>query len=97
MIFDSVPMEEMRGVHLAGAGMINRDVLVKGRIEISGTGGTYLVLSDSSARLLVDLTRVSADNNRSFPKPGRSVYVHGEVKSSERGHIYLLANAIRGG
>jgi hypothetical protein len=97
MIFDSVPMEEMRGVHLAGAGMINRDVLVKGRIEISGTGGTYLVLSDSSVRLLVDLTRVSADNNRSLPKAGRSVYVHGEVKSSERGHIYLLANAIRGG
>jgi hypothetical protein len=97
MIFDSVPMEEMRGVHLAGAGMINRDVLVKGRIEISGTGGTYLVLSDSSVRLLVDLTRVSADNNRSLPKAGRPVYVHGEVKSSERGHIYLLANAIRGG
>jgi hypothetical protein len=97
MIFDSVPLEEMRGVHLAGAGMINRDVLVKGRVEISGASGTYLVLSDSSARLLVDLTRVSADINRSVPKAGRSVYVHGEVKSSERGHIYLLANAIRGG
>ena len=97
MIFDSVPLEEMRGVHLAGAGMINRDVLVKGRVEISGVSGTYFVLSDNSARLLVDLTRVSADSNKSIPKAGRSVYVHGEVKSSERGHIYLLANAIRGG
>jgi hypothetical protein len=97
MIFDSVPLEEMRGVHLAGSGMINRDVLVKGRIEISGDSGTYFVLSDKSARLLVDLTRVSAQTREPLPKIGRSIYVHGEVKSGERGHIYLLANAIRGG
>lgn len=97
MLFDSVPLEEMKGVHLAGAGMINRDVLVRGRVEITGANGTYFVVSDNSARLLIDLTRVSADSNKSPPKAGRSVYVHGEVKSSERGHIYLVANAVRGG
>ena len=97
MIFDSVPLEEMRGVHLAGAGLINRDVLVKGRIELSGVGGTYVVVSDNSARMLVDLTRISADSNKSPPRTGKSLYVHGEVKNSERGHIYLVANAVRGG
>lgn len=97
MLFDSVPLEEMKGVHLAGAGLINRDVLVRGRVETTGANGTYFVVSDSSARLLIDLTRVSADTNKSPPKAGRSVYVHGEVKSSERGHIYLVANAVRGG
>lgn len=97
MFFDSVPLEQMRGVHLAGAGMINRDVLVKGRVEISGSAGTYVVVSDESARMLVDMTRISAENNRSTPKPGKAIYVHGEVKSSEKGHIYLVANAVRGG
>jgi hypothetical protein len=97
MLFDSIPLEEMRGVHLAGTGLINRDVLVKGRVELSGVGGTYLVVSDNSARMLVDLTRISADSDRSPPRSGKSVYVHGEVKSSEKGHVYLVANAIRGG
>ncbi len=97
MIFDSVPLEEMRGVHLAGAGLINRDVLIKGRVEMSGVGGTYVVVSDNSARMLIDLTRISADSNQSPPRAGKSLYVHGEVKNSERGHVYLVANAIRGG
>lgn len=97
MIFDSVPLEDMRGVHLAGVGVINRDVLVKGRVEVSGPLSTYIVLSDQSARVLVDMTRISAESNAALPKVGRSVYVHGEVKTGEKGHIYLVANAIRGG
>ena len=97
MIFDSVPLEDMRGVHLAGAGVINRDVLVKGRVEVSGSHATYIVLSDQSARVLVDMTKLSALSNGSFPRVGRSVYVHGEVKTGEKGHVYLIANAIRGG
>jgi len=97
MMFDSVPLEELRGVHLAGTGLLNHDVLVKGTVDSSGIEGTYMVVSDASARMLVDTTRISAENNKRPPRVGKSVYIHGEVKSGEKGHIYLFANAIRGG
>jgi len=97
MMFDSVPLEELRGVHLAGTGLLNHDVLVKGTVESSGSEGTYIVVSDTSARMLIDTTRISAENNKRAPRVGKSIYIHGEVKSGEKGHIYLFANAIRGG
>jgi hypothetical protein len=97
MIFDSVPLEDMRGIHLAGAGLVNRDVMISGRVEMEGTEGTYIVLSDQSARMLVDTTRVSAITGKKIATAGKTVIVHGEVKSGEKGHIYLMANAIRGG
>ena len=97
MVFDSVPMEDLRGVHLAGAGLLNRDVLVTGTVDSMGAEGTYIVLTDSSARMLVDTTRLSAAG---FPRDGlrgRRLIIHGEVKSGEKGHIYLMANALRRG
>ena len=97
MVFDSVPLEDIRGVHLAGAGLLNHDVLVTGTVEFAGAGGTYLVLTDSSARMLVDTTRVSAAGQSLESRRGKVVIIHGEVKSGEKGHIYLLANAVRGG
>ena len=97
MIFDSVPLEDLRGVHLAGAGLLNRDVLVSGLVEASGNEGTYIILSDSSARMLIDTTRVSAIGQSRKVPGGKTVVVHGEVKSGEKGHIYLIANAVRGG
>lgn len=97
MIFDSVPLEDLRGVHLAGAGLLNHDVLVTGTVESAGAGGTYFVLTDTSARMLVDTTRVSAAGQSLESRRGKKVIVHGEVKSGEKGHIYLLANAVRGG
>jgi len=97
MIFDSVPLEDLRGVHLAGAGLLNHDVLVSGTVELAGAGGTYFILTDSSARMLVDTTRVSAAGQSLESKRGKTVIIHGEVKSGEKGHIYLLANAVRGG
>jgi exonuclease VII large subunit len=97
MLFDSVPLEDLRGVHLAGAGLVNRDVLVSGVIEMTGAEGTYLVLSDSSARMLVDTTRVTASRLAKMTSRGKTVLVHGEVKTGEKGHVYLLANAVRGG
>jgi hypothetical protein len=47
--------------------------------------------------MLVDTTRVTASSGRRLATSGKKVVVHGEVKSGEKGHIYLMANAIRGG
>jgi len=97
MLFDSVPLEDLRGVHLAGAGLVNRDVLVSGIVELTGAEGTYLVLSDASARMLIDTTRVTASRLSKISSRGKMVLVHGEVKTGDKGHVYLLANAVRGG
>lgn len=97
MIFDSVPLEDLRGIHLAGAGLLNRDVLVSGVVDATGSEGTYLVVTDSSARMLIDTTRISAAGYNYDGLRGKKVIIHGEVKSGEKGHIYLLANAVRRG
>ena len=97
MVFDSVPLENFRGVHLAGAGLLNRDVLVSGVIDAMGAQGTYIVLTDDSARMLVDTTRLSASGFGKEGIRGKRFVIHGEVKSGEKGHIYLLANALRRG
>ncbi len=97
MVFDSVPLEDLRGVHLAGAGLLNRDVLVSGTVDAMGSEGTYIVLTDASARMLVDTTRLSAAGFSRESLRGRRLIIHGEVKSGEKGHIYLMANALRRG
>lgn len=97
MLFDSVPLESLRGVHLAGAGLLNRDVLISGVVDTMGAEGTYLVVTDDSARMLIDTTRLSAAGFPSQGIRGRRLIIHGEVKSGEKGHIYLMANALRRG
>jgi hypothetical protein len=97
MVFDSVPLEDLRGVHLAGAGLLNRDVLVAGTVDTMGAEGTYIVLTDASARMLVDTTRLSAAGFSRDGIRGRRLIIHGEVKSGDKGHIYLMANALRRG
>lgn len=97
MVFDSVPLEDLRGVHLAGAGLLNRDVLVSGMVDSLGSEGTYLILTDASARMLVDTTRISAAERTRDGLRGQRLIIHGEVKSGEKGHIYLMANALRKG
>lgn len=96
-VFDSVPLEDLRGVHLAGAGLLNHDVLVSGVVDSMGAEGTYIVLTDSSARMLVDTTRLSAAGYNRNRIKGQRLIIHGEVKSGEKGHIYLMANALRRG
>jgi hypothetical protein len=97
MVFDSVPREDLRSVHLAGVGLLNRDVLVSGVVDASGAEGTYVVLVDETARMLVDTTRLSAAGFSPEGIQGRKLIIHGEVKSGERGHIYLMANGFRKG
>ena len=97
VFFDSVAEEELRTVHLAGAGLLNHDVMVSGNVEIVGDLGTYIVISDGSARMLVDTTHTSANSNAKKAKVGNYVTVHGVIKSAENGHVYILANATRWG
>ncbi len=96
-LFDSVANEDLRTVHLSGAGQLNHDVMITGRVEIAGDLGTYIVLSDGSARMLVDTTQTNAYGNSKLPKIGSQVSVHGVIKSAENGHIYILASAAREG
>jgi hypothetical protein len=96
LCFDSVSLEDLRSIHLSGAGLLNKDVLAAGVIESVSREGTFLVLTDHGARMLVDTTRVSATRDLSGLQLSKSIVVHGEVKSGEKGHIYLVANAIHG-
>lgn len=97
LVFDSVSEEDLRSVHIAGAGQLNHDVIVSGKVEILGDLGTYLVLSDGSARMLVDTTFTNAYGASKPPKVGSNLKVHGIIKSAENGHIYILASAARQG
>lgn len=95
--FNTVAEQDLRSVHLAGAGQLNHDVMISGKVEISGDLGTYMVLSDGGARMLVDTTLTNAYSNAEAPKIGSQVTVHGVVKTAENGHIYVVASAAREG
>ncbi len=97
LAFDTVTEQELRSVHLGGAGQLNHDVMISGKVEILGDLGTYLVLSDGRARMLVDTTHTNAYSLAKAPKLGSQVIVHGVIKTAENGHIYVAASASREG
>jgi hypothetical protein len=97
LAFNTVAKQDLRSVHLAGAEQLNHDVMISGKVEVSGDLGTYIVLSDGGARMLVDTTLTNAYSTAETPKIGSQVIVHGIVKTAENGHIYVVASAAREG
>lgn len=98
--FKGVDAEErisLKGVHLDGPGLLNREVIVFGEIQLIGQFDTYVVIEEERVRMLVDLSRLSGDFLGQKLKQGRMLEVAGKVQSGENGHVYLVANAIRAG
>ncbi len=88
----------IKEVHLNNRVLLGKPVIVAGTLQRVGAQHTYLVMADKSAKLVVDLTKLSAaerarlDNTRQDPT---RLKVFGVVGINNKGHPHLLAKALR--
>lgn len=94
---DSEEHLSLKGIHLDGAGLLNHDVRVNGRVELIGKFETYVVIEEERVRMLIDLSRIGSATVLKRLKQGATVEVAGKVQAGENGHVYLVATAIKAG
>lgn len=93
-IFSSPEKLTLKEVHLDNGTLVGRQVIVEGIVEEVNPLGTFLVISDNSARLLVVLTDV-ANILGVLPKKTDSLQVFGSIESGKKGLPFLKAVALR--
>ena len=96
-IFDSFLTVGLKDVHLDGAGLLNHVVLIGATVESLDTLGVHMVVIDERARMLVDVSKLQNSHNAGNLSRGDHVMVQGVVKTGEKGHYYLVANALHRG
>jgi hypothetical protein len=93
-LFSSPEKLTLKEIHLDNGTLVGRQVVVEGVVQEVSPVGTFLVISDQSARLLVVLTDVGhvlVD----LPKKLDSLHVFGTVESGKKGLPFLKAVALR--
>ncbi len=89
----------IKEVHLNNRVLLGKPVIVAGALQKVGAQRTYLVMTDSSAKLVVDLTKLAAAEREQLDDDGAQgsvrLKVFGVVGISNRGHPHLLAKALR--
>lgn len=92
-IFSSPEKLTLKEIHLDNGTLIGRQVIVEGFVEEVNPLGTFLVISDSAARLLVVLTDLGHVDV--LPKKTDSLQVFGTIESGKKGLPFLKAVGIR--
>ena len=87
----------IKEVHLNNRVLLGKPVIVAGALQKVGAQRTYLVMADSSAKLVVDLTELSATERAQLDdaQSDARLKVFGVVGINNKGHPHLLAKALR--
>lgn len=87
----------IKEVHLNNRVLLGKPVIVAGALQKVGAQRTYLVMADSSAKLVVDLTELSATERGQLDdaQSDARLKVFGVVGINNKGHPHLLAKALR--
>lgn len=86
----------IKEVHLNNRVLLGKPVIVAGTLQKVGDQRTYLVMADSSAKLVVDLTSLSVAERAELEDKGETqLKVFGVVGLNNKGHPHLLAKALR--
>ena len=86
----------IKEVHLNNRVLLGKPVIVAGALQKMGEQRTYLVMADSSAKLVVDLTSLSAEERAELDTQGETrLKVLGVVGINNKGHPHLLAKALK--
>jgi hypothetical protein len=93
-IFSSPERLTLKEIHLDNGTLVGRQVIVEGVVEDVSPVGTFLVVSDHSARLLVVLTDVGHILSV-LPKKSESLQVLGSIESGKKGLPFVRALALR--
>ena len=87
----------IKEVHLNNRVLLGKPVIVAGALQKVGKQRTYLVMADSSAKLVVDLTKLSAAERKQLDdaQSDTRLKVFGVVSINNKGHPHILAKALR--
>lgn len=87
----------IKEVHLNNRVLLGKPVIVAGALQKVGAQRTYLVMADSSAKLVVDLTKLSAAEREELDEAqdDARLKVFGVVGINSKGHPHLLAKALK--
>lgn len=84
----------LKEIHLDTGTLTGKEVIVQGEVGEVGKHGTYLVLKDSSARLLVVLTDLDATSALLVPGGSTTTLrILGVIESGKKGMPFLRARS----
>jgi hypothetical protein len=93
-LFSNPERLTLKEIHLDNGTLVGRQVVVEGVVQEVNPVGTFLVISDQSARLLVVLTDLENAIGR-LPKKQELLHVFGSIESGKKGLPFLKAVAVR--
>lgn len=85
----------LKEVHLNNDALRGNPVIVAGKLQELGAHNTYLILVDSSAKLVVKLTDLTLSVRQGLTPENGKLKVLGMVDINSRGHPFILAKAVR--
>jgi len=94
-LFASPTVISMKEIHLDGGSLSGRQAIVEGTIVEVGPHGTFIVVADESARMMVVLTQMPTPVWFNEGHLKKQVRVLGTFESGRRGLPLLYARAIR--
>ena len=92
-LFADPPTVSMKEVHLESTLLLGREVIVEGKVIELGDFGTYLVLADEGARMLVVITEIGELELRPEDIGQANIRVLGSVNNGKKGLPYIQARA----
>ena len=81
-VFTEVEEISLKEIHLKSNGLNGKEVIIEAELLEVGQHSTFMVVADSTARMLIVLTKLDAsDLNEEISKPNRMVRVLGVIES----------------
>jgi len=93
-LFSDPQQVSLKEVHLDAGQLVGKTVVIEGNVVSVGKCQTHLVLADSTARMLVVLTKIHGETERYEKKAPKFVKVLGVVERGKKGLPYISALAI---
>jgi hypothetical protein len=96
-LFGNPDLLTMKEIHLDNGLLTGREIIIEGDVADVSANGTYLVLKDETARMLVVLTDVEYMQQELKDDAPKSLRILGTVESGKKGLPYLRARAVNAG
>ena len=94
-LFASPTVISMKEVHLDSGSLAGRQVVVEGAIVEVGANGTFIVVADDSARMMVVMTQMPTPVWFSERQNKKQIRVLGTFESGRRGLPLIYARAVK--
>ncbi len=93
-LFTNPDLLTMKEIHLDNGTLTGREIIVEGRVAEVSPHGTYLVLVDDTARMLVVLTDMESGGPFLKSEKPKSLRVLGTVESGKKGLPQIRAHSL---